>query len=181
MQTPLVRAVVLATVVGILGGALVMALGLASFVSGPLLGGLYGLLFALLAASRATSPGAGLLWGLRYALLLWLAVPASLFAPVGGELAPVMLDSARAHFPELLAYLLCYGMPLGIAFGSIGKQAEQTRRSSFSLPRALVVGSLAGIVGGWAFGRWMEQIDFFLIIAGLVGSAMRGVGVTLIS
>src|SRR5262249_53631418 len=33
--------------------------------------------------------------------------------------------------------------------------------------------------GGWAFGAWMAQVNFFLIIAGLVGSSTRAVGVGL--
>ncbi len=28
-----------------------------------------------------------------------------------------MLDEARAHFPELVAYLLCFGLPLGFLNG----------------------------------------------------------------
>jgi hypothetical protein len=67
------------------------------------LGGLYGLIFALLGAPRAASPGAGLLWGLGYALLLWLARPAGLFPLLGDTHAMGMLDTARAHFPELIA------------------------------------------------------------------------------
>jgi len=46
-------------------------------------------------------------------------------------------------------------------------------------PPALVVGGLAGPVGGWAFGKWMAQVGFFPLIAGLVGSQSRTVGVTL--
>ncbi|MDP9313220.1 MAG: DUF1440 domain-containing protein [Chloroflexota bacterium] len=178
-------------VVGCLGGAVCLLVGLASFVTGIVLGGLYGLLFALLAAPRATSPGAGLLWGLGYALLLWLIGPAGLFPLIGGlqgttALTMGMLDTARAHFPELVAYILCFGLPLGLTLGTLAhiqRRSIQQRGSRiqtpFSMPRALVVGCLAGIVGGWAFGKWMEQINFFLIIAGLVNSQSRTVGIAL--
>jgi hypothetical protein len=38
----------------------------------------------------------------------------------------------------------------------------------------------AGRAGsGWAFGKWMAQVNFFPLIAGLVGSDSRTVGVTL--
>jgi len=47
------------------------------------------------------------------------------------------------------------------------------------LPRAIVVGGLAGMVGGWAFGKWMAQVNFFLLIAGLVNSDSMMVGMTL--
>jgi uncharacterized membrane protein YagU involved in acid resistance len=40
-------------------------------------------------------------------------------------------------------------------------------------------GTLAGIVGGWAFGKWMEQVNFYPLIAGLVGSNSRMVGESL--
>src|SRR5215471_7061419 len=29
-----------------------------------------------------------------------------------------MLDTARAHYPELVAYILCFGAPLGLAIGA---------------------------------------------------------------
>ncbi len=165
--------------VGCSGGALLWAIGLASLVGGVALGGLYGLVFALLVARRAVSPGAGLLWGLGYALLLWLAGPAGLFPLLGGGASAMgMLDTARAHFPELVAYLLCFGLPLGVTLGTLGGLRPPPGQAPFSLPRALVVGGVAGIVGGWAFGRWMAQVGFFPLIASLVGSDSVMVGMT---
>lgn len=165
--------------VGCLGGAVIWAIGLASLVGGVAFGGLCGLIFALLAARRAVSPGAGLLWGLGYALLLWLAGPAGLFPLVGGASAMGMLDTARAHFSELVAYLLCFGLPLGVTLGILGGLRPPSGQARFSLPRALVVGGLAGIVGGWAFGKWMAQVNFFPLIASLVDSNSAMVGMTL--
>ena len=171
---------VICVIVGALGGLLCMQLVQATFVSGVVLGALYGALFALLCARRAVSPGAGLLWGLGYAFILWLAIPAGILpVAVGGMPDMGMLDAARAHFPELSAYVLCFGAPLGIALGAWGSRQPQPAQAPFSLPRALVVGGLAGIVGGWAFGKWMEQINFFAIIAQLVGSDSPMVGVVL--
>ncbi len=169
-------------VVGCLGGAVIWALGLASLATGVLLGGLYGLIFAPLVARRAVGPGAGLLWGLGYALLLWLAGPAGLFPLLDGAgEAPAMgmLDAARAHFPELVAYLLCFGLPLGLALGILGSLRPPPGQARMGWPRALVVGGVAGIVGGWVFGRWMAQVDFFPLIAGLVGSDSPAVGMVL--
>ena len=90
-----------------------------------------------------------------------------------------MLDTARAHFPELVAYVLCFGVPLGIALGTWGGLQPQPGQVRFSLPRAVVVGGLAGIFGGWAFGKWMAQVDFFPLIAGLFNSDSQMVGITL--
>ena len=166
-------------VVGVLGGTAVLATGLASPVTGVALGGLYGLLFALLVSRRANGPGAGLLWGLGYALLLWLAGPAGLFPLIGGALAMGMLETARAHFPELVAYLLFFGLPLGLTSGTLGGARPRSGGASFSLTRALVVGGAAGVVGGWAFGQWMAQVGFFPLIAGLVNSDSPMVGIGL--
>jgi len=179
MRASLTTAVIACTLVGVLGGAVCLILGVASFLTGVVLGGLYGLIFALLGASRAASPGAGLLWGLGYALLLWLAGPAGVFPLLGDTHAMGMLDTARAHFPELIAYVLCFGLPLGLTLGVWGSRRLLPGRARLSLSRALIVGALAGVVGGWAFGKWMEQINFFLIIAGLVNSSSREVGIAL--
>jgi uncharacterized membrane protein YagU involved in acid resistance len=152
---------------------------MASLLVNVPLGGLYGLLFALLAAGRATSPGAGLLWGFGYAFLLWLIGPASLFALAGGGDAMGMLAITRAAFPELVGYVLCFGLPIGLTLGIWGAVRTPSEQQHFNLPRALVVGGLAGIVGGWAFGEWMEQSGLFPLIANLFNSESPMVGVTL--
>src|SRR5258708_6989624 len=92
-----------------------------------------------------------------------------------------MLDMARAHFAELVGYLLLFGTPLGLLLGAFWAKKTAARSSTrpFSLSRALVAGGLAGIVGGWAFGQWMEKAHFFPLIAGLVGSASPSVGKSL--
>ena len=146
MRAPVTQAVILCTIVGLLGGAICLALGLASVLTGVVLGGLYGAIFALLGAPRAATPGGGLLWGLGYALLLWLAIPAGVLPLLGAAHAMGMLDTARVHFPELLAYVLCFGVPLGLTLGSWGSMRPQPDRARFSLPRALIVGALAGVV-----------------------------------
>jgi hypothetical protein len=177
MRSPLLAPIIICAIVGAAGGLVITMVVPASLVINILLGTLYGLLFALLAAPRALSPGAGLLWGLGYAFILWLAIPAGI-VPVlmGGMPAMGMLDTARAHFPELVAYTLGFGTPLGLALGASGG-LRTYREPRFSLPRAVVVGGLAGMAGGWPFGKWMVQ-DFPLI-AGLVNSDSVVVGMTL--
>src|ERR1035438_6705883 len=61
-------------ITGVAGGVVLMFAVHASIVFGPLLGAVYGVLFALVFWNRAQDPGSGLLWGLAYAFLLWLAV-----------------------------------------------------------------------------------------------------------
>src|SRR5262249_25066710 len=126
------------------------------------------------------SPGAGLIWGLGYAFILWLAVPAGILPVLMGSMPAMgMLDTARAHFPELVAYVLCFGVPLGVGLGIWGSLQPQSEQERFSVARAVVVGGFAGIFGGWAFGKWMAQVGFFPLIAGLVNSDSQMVGMTL--
>src|SRR5215472_861005 len=174
--------VIIGVLVGLIGGTLCIPAVHATILTGTVLGGIYGGLFGLLTARRAVDPGSGLMWGLGYAFILWLAVPAGVL-PVLTEGMPAMgmLDTARAHFPDLVAYVLCFGMLPGITLGALGslRGSLRGRQPRFSLSRALVVGGLAGIVGGWAFGKWMAQINFFPLIAGLVNSDSIMVGMTL--
>ena len=180
MRSSLLTASILCLIVGSLGGALAMVLLHASVITGVVLGGMYGLLFALLCASRAVSVGAGLVWGLGYAFILWLALPAGVFPVAMGRMPAMgMLDTARTHFPELVGYVLCFGVPLGLALGTWGGLQPQPGQARFSFSRAVVVGGLAGIFGGWAFGKWMAQVNFFPLIAGLINSDSPMVGVTL--
>src|SRR5215813_340038 len=176
--------ILIGAVAGAFGGAACAAVTGGTTTAGILIGGLYGLLFAMLAASRAVSLGSGLLWGLAYSFLLWITFPAGIVPFVMGRAAAMgMLDTARAHFPDLVAYIVCYGAPLGLAIGASGSLDSQikaeTRQVAFSFPRALVVGGFAGIIGGWAFGKWMAQVNFFPLIAGLVNSTSYVVGVAL--
>jgi hypothetical protein len=75
----------------------------------------------------------------------------------------MMLDTVRARFPDLVDYVLFFGAPLGIVLGTVKRwrTPEQPGEVKFSLSRAIVVGGLAGIVGGWAFGQWMAKVDHF--------------------
>jgi uncharacterized membrane protein YagU involved in acid resistance len=178
MQPSSLKNLLLCVLVGSLGGVSVATLGIASLQTGVLLGIGYGVGFSFLASPRATTPGAGLLWGVASALLLWLANPGALGVMTATS-ADAMLDSLRSRFPALVAHLLCFGAPLGIALGiSRGREAQCEPRP-LSLVRAVSVGSLAGLIGGWAFGKWMAQVNFYLVIAGLVHSTSYSVGVAL--
>jgi hypothetical protein len=169
--------------VGVAGGALLSYAGLAAPVIGLPLGCVYGLIFCLLAGPRANTPGQGLLWGLAFALVFWLVGPASI-GPLLVSASPgstMMLDTVRARFPDLVGYVLFFGAPLGIVLGTVKRwrAPEQPGEAKFSLSRAIVVGGLAGIVGGWAFGQWMAKVDHFPLIAGLIHLSSRNAGVAL--
>src|SRR6202795_360643 len=92
------------------------------------LAALFGLIFGLFFSKRKTRPWAGLIWVLCFAFFLWIAIPAGLgpliagFGPSGS-----MLRDAQEHFPELVAYLVCLGMPVGVALGIRGARSEERR------------------------------------------------------
>ena len=139
---------------GAMGGALRGALLTTPLAHGVLLGGLFGLAFSLFFSHRATSPGAGLIWGLGSALLLWVMIPAGILPMLAGSSRSMgMLSDARAQFPELVAYLLCLGMPVGVALGVRGGLHSRAGQPQFRLGRAIVAGGLAGTLGGVIFGR----------------------------
>jgi uncharacterized membrane protein YagU involved in acid resistance len=179
MSRPFLTHSFLCLIVGGLGGLAATVVGLSSLQTGVVLGMVYGLGFAVLAAPRALTPGAGLLWGLAYTLLLWLANPLGSLTAMMAPTPNAMLDALRSRFPALVGHLLCFGMPLGLALGTFRGFEIQRGTTSFSLARALSVGGLAGLIGGWAFGKWMAQVNFYLVIAGLVHSTSTSVGMVI--
>ncbi len=187
MRFSLTRMIIISLLIGGLGGALSARVA-SSSLSTPLstfLGALYGLLFVWFLARRIVSVGSGLIWGLGYAFLLWLAVPTGLLPLLQGAARMGMLDQARAHFPELVAYLLFFGFPLGVMSGatcSIHRHSTSKtsgERMDFTFLRAVTVGGLAGLVGGWAFSIWFAQNNAFVLIAGIVNSGSSAVGMLL--
>jgi hypothetical protein len=160
--------------VGSAGGVLGSAVLNTSPVKGALLGAIFGLAFSFLFAQRATSSGAGLIWGLSAALLLWLVLPAGflpLIADSGHSMG--MLTDARNHFPELIAFLICLGMPVGVTLGIRGGIRKKLENAPFHWWRAIVVGGFGGVLGGMIFGRWSAVGDFFPLIAGLSAPGSR--------
>src|ERR1700722_12081501 len=134
---------------GLLGGLALMPAAHATLVTGPILGVLYGSLFALLFSNRASSTGSGLLWGLGFALLLWLAVVTVILQLVGaGVTSLAQLRTSRDNFPDLVGYILCFGAPLGLVLGTLRTQRVENALAPFSAGRAIVGGTLAGVVGG---------------------------------
>jgi uncharacterized membrane protein YagU involved in acid resistance len=177
------KAIVCALAVGAAGGALLSLVGLVTPLIGISLGCGYGLIFCLVAGRRANTPGAGLLWGLAFALLFWLLGPVAIGSSFVSTLpgSTIMLDTVRARFPDLVGYLLFFGAPLGICLGTVSRfpTLQRVRADKFDLSRAAVVGGLSGIVGGWAFGQWMAKVNHFPLIAGLIHLSSPNAGVAL--
>src|SRR5258708_13062791 len=181
MRFSLTLMILLSLLTGSIGGALLTQVS-SSSLSLPLsilLGAVYGLTFAWLFARQIVSVGSGLIWGLGFAFLLWLAVPTGLLPLLQGAARMGMLDEARARFPELVAYLLCFGLPLGLLSGALQMSRTAGERMSFTFLRALTVGGLAGLIGGWAFSLWFAQHNAFVLIAGIVNSDSSAIGMLL--
>lgn len=166
-------------VVGIVVGAL-GALGLVGSGHGSATiwvpaGLLYGTASALVLGRRSIDPGRGLMWGLSSVMVVWIGL---LGAITVLRESTTVLGSATVVDPfTLLIYLvLGFGAPVGIAVGFWQARRTTGDRDPIEVPRAIVVGTLAGLVGGWAFGAWMGQEDVFALIAEIVGSSSSQVG-----
>jgi hypothetical protein len=172
--------VAICVVLGALGTTVSQALVWTTFNAGPLLGAAFGAGFALLAGRRAGTPGAGLVWGLAYAFLLWLAVPVGLLgvaahAALGGG----MLDAARARFPQLVSYLVCLGLPLGVGLGTWNGLWPESGRPAFHVGRALIVGGLAGALSGMAWGGAAHGAVLGAVLGMLFQRDLRGAGASM--
>ena len=157
----------LGSLVGMAGGLLQGSILHSSMLSAVLLGAAFGLVFSLMCRKRASSAGAGLIWGLGSALLFWFVTLAASMLKIGTHDSNVMLDDARGRFSALAACLVCLGAPVGIALGIRGGSSPDSSRPRFNRSRAIVAGGLAGVVSGLIFGHWMWQGGFFPLIAGL--------------
>jgi hypothetical protein len=165
----------LGVVVGLGGGALQsLALG-TPITHGLATGGAFGLVFGILFARRATSAGAGLIWGLAAAFLMWLVFPAGL-VPLftRGARSMAALGDTRDQFPLLVGYLVCLGMPVGLVLGIRGALRSSAIDTQSNWTRAIVAGGLAGLLGGFIFDRWMSAGKFFPLLAGLSELPSRG-------
>jgi uncharacterized membrane protein YagU involved in acid resistance len=159
--------VLLGSCVGAIGGALQGMLLAGSQLQSIVCGVLFGAVFALFFAKRATNPGAGLIWGLALAVLVWIVFPAGIFPLFSSANGPnTMLSDARDRFPQLVAFVLCLGMPAGLAMGLWGQRHRRISEAKFSWSRAIVAGGFAGTLGGLIFGRWVASGDYFPLLAG---------------
>src|SRR5258705_14008546 len=140
---------------GALGGAIQSKILSAPIGHSILLGGIFGFTCGLFFARRATTPGAGLIWGLGSALLLWFVIPTGIdLLLLRSASSNAMLNDAQARFPQLVAYLVCLGMPVGVVLGIRGGLRTKEGQPQFRSGLAVVAEGLAGTIGGLAFSGW---------------------------
>jgi len=152
--------------IGVGGGALQSVLLATSLMNGVLYGALFGAAFGVFFSRRATSPGAGLIWGVAAALLLWIVGPAGILSLRRATHPMGMLSDARANFPQLVAFMICLGMPVGITLGTLRAFLSRIPHPKFSWGRAIVAGGLAGSLAGFIFGQWVCPGNYFPLLAG---------------
>jgi hypothetical protein len=151
--------------VGTLGGVVQGALLGGSMAQSIAYGATFGVLFGLFFAKRATSPGAGLIWGLALAFLMWILVPGArhMNSRAGSG---AMLSDAHEHFRHLVGFLLCLGTPVGLVLGTWGELHLKVAQAKFSWGRAIVAGGFAGAIAGLIFGSWVASGNYFPLLAG---------------
>ena len=152
-----------------LGGHLVGATPL----RGSVFGVFFGFCFCILFQKRAISPGAGLIWGLGFASLVWLLVPAGVIPLLTRAHSESMATGARERFPELVACLVLLGMPVGLSMGILGAFRSRGARRDFRWARAVVVGGVAGTLAGLVYSRWMYEGEFYPLLSGLLQNGSR--------
>src|SRR5215472_9564262 len=126
--------------IGVGGGALQSVLLATSLMNGVLYGALFGAAFGVFFSRRATSPGAGLIWGVAAALLFWIVGQAGVLSLRRAAHPMGMLSDARASFPQLVAFMICLGMPVGVTLGTLRAFLSRTPHPKFSWGRAIVAG-----------------------------------------
>jgi len=171
---------VLAVACGVAGGAFIASALHKPYPNLLLLGGCFGLAFGALLGPFIDSPGSGLIWGEGAAFLLWLLLPARAM-PLwnnGALPAKTMLVATRQQLPELVSYLICLGIPLGLTIGIYNSFKAEPDRSPFRWTRPIISGALAGLVSGLVFDRWTLAGGFSPILAGISGlSSLHGYAV----
>jgi hypothetical protein len=159
-------AMLLAAAAGAGGGALAASIGHSPLGRLAAAGAVFGLLFGLALGRRATSPGAGLIWGLGAGYLLWITLPALgvIFQGRAYSLG-AMLSESRTRFPELVGCISLIGAPVGVCLG-LRRAVRWRAQGSFHWGRALVAGGAAGVLAALIFSRWMYEGDFYPLISG---------------
>jgi len=153
---------------GAAGGALGHGQLGTSLALGMAYGAAFGLCFGLGLGKRIESRGAGLIWGLGFASLVWLVIPAGIIPLLhDGRRSAAMLADAQNHFPELVGLLVLFGMPVGVVLGIFGAARSRGIRPRFHWGRAIVVGGVAGTLSGMVYSRWMYEGEFYPLLSGL--------------
>jgi uncharacterized membrane protein YagU involved in acid resistance len=135
-----------------------------------------GACFGLFLGEHIKTAGAGMMWGIITGLVWWVFGPLTMFPLLHGVRPEWSISLARTAFP-LLTGLAVTGALMGLLFRAMqwvatnGRRLRLVRRQFIATLQAAFSGGLAGFLGGWVFGVWMEQAGFFPLVAGLVNAS----------
>ena len=150
-QPRLLVLAIIGLLIGAAGGALRVAAIHTSLTQSLIYGAIFGVAFGALFSRRCTSAGAGLIWGLGFAFLAWIVFPNGAIRLLFQHTSGAMFFDARDRFPHLVAYILCLGAPVGLAFGIWGGLHPTTQQPKFHIGRAIVAcPTKAGPILYWA-------------------------------
>jgi uncharacterized membrane protein YagU involved in acid resistance len=156
----------------IVGSQTPLAGFLVSIVFSAVIGAGYGIVFGGIAETY----GSGLLWGITYGFLWWLAGPLTLMPLLQGYGVLWTAEVARLKYPMLFGHLVGYGAVLGLGYVVLSSvifervKKVAIRQGVLNFLRAGIIGGIAGLVGGWIFGIWMGRMGMFPVLAGFLQS-----------
>jgi hypothetical protein len=107
------------------------------------------------------------MWGLAAALLFWFAMSSGVDLLKLHSSPSAMLNDSQNKFPHLVAYLVCLGMPVGVALGIRGGFRPVPGQTKFRWGRAVVAGGVAGTISGLAFSGWEYAGGYLPLLEGL--------------
>ena len=109
--------------------------------------------FGLLVYRQRLGGGEMLFWGMTYGSLWWFLGPLTLLPLLLGRTMVWDVGSAQAVFPSLIGHLW-YGAVTAIVYVILRRRVGAT--GSRIGREAILVGALAGLAGGWLFGRLVD-------------------------
>jgi len=164
-DVPGFRTLLAGAVSGTIGGSFLLLVGQATAYSLFVYTGL-GIGVSFFIGHRATDPGRGFFWGLGtvfFFIVLAFGLCQVLPTPI------MRLNRPDAVFPLLIEGFLGLGAPVGIGVG-LTQSMQDEHVSALEPLRGILVGALAGLMGGWVFSHWMETFGLMPEIAQLIGS-----------
>ena len=148
-------------------------------------GGLTGAAYATLYPRPRGAIGPGLIRGLNFGFVAWVALPMTLVPAIAGARLPWTLEDARARAESLpstvlagVLLVLLYRLFTAVAGVVLADDPAEVADEGVGTRalRGLARGTAAGLVGGAVFTVVLVQVGGLARIAGLVGGSSDGVG-----
>lgn len=163
------------------------------FIIHLLIGTVLGIGFGLTFHNRLRTLGEALIWGESFGLLWWLIGVTTVMPLLSGQPLLWTLTYLSEVMPQLLGWVFGFGAVLGLVYlwmvihgvrylglGSSLDSQDGADHSPYLLfshhLHALVIGGFGGLVGSWIFAWGIDTVNFYPLVAGLVGSESMMLG-----